>query len=269
MKRFSISFCFLLSVVSTQQQQNENDIIQTPIVGVELTEAGLHRNLIYTVQFDYPLAGKECEYVLRQHLPASVYVSVDQLDDLQRLKKLDAFYPSFVDIEKPTEQSNDFEVYLKGVPKITDTLTLPIHFRYHAPKEESLFAIVDINTPTMFINCPKHEEHLLENELQIEANTLYCLDEKVPKIKKSDNNEVTGRWNEACNWKYVKVDVKLKSALRAEIPVGNERAFPPILYATIIVSWIVSLWTIFRTRRVPMAINQKLEEQRILQKKYK
>lgn len=114
-------------------------------------------NIIYSVQFDYPLAGKECEYILRQHLPAAVYVSVDQLDDLKRLKKvnwnrfhrnsgliyifiylfqLDAIYPSFVDIEKPTEQSQDFEVFVKGIPKITDTITLPIHFRYHAPNDE-------------------------------------------------------------------------------------------------------------------------------------
>lgn len=121
----------------------------------------------------------------------------------------------------------------------------------------------------MFINCPKHEQHLLEKELQIEPNTLYCLNEKVPIIKQSTSRQAMDKWNEACNWKYVKVDVKQKSALRVEIPVGNERAFPPILYATIIVSWIVSLWTIFRTRRIPIAINEKLEEQRLLQKKHK
>ncbi|KAI8118959.1 hypothetical protein FF38_10221 [Lucilia cuprina] len=268
MKWISVAFCFLLTIVSSRQH-SENDVIQTPIVDVELTDAGFHRYLIYTVQFDYPLAGKECEYVLKQHLPASVYVSVDQLDDLKRLKKLDAIYPSFVDIEKPTEQSKPFEVFLKGVPKITDTITLPIHFRYHAPNDESSSVSVDIKTPTMFINCPKHEQNLLENELHIEPNTLYCLDEKVPYIKESTSHQTLAKWNEPCNWKYVKVDVKIKSPLRAEIPVGNERAFPPILYATIIVSWIVSLWTVFRTRRVPMAINEKLEEQRLLQKKHK
>lgn len=128
---------------------------------------------------------------------------------------------------------------------------------------------VVIDTPTMYINCPKHEEHLLENELQIDANTQYCLDEQVPSIKKSARySQTSGKWNEPCNWKYVMVDVKVKSSLRADIPVGNKSAYPPILYATIIMSWIVSLWTIFRTRRVPMAINEKLEEQRILQKKY-
>lgn len=121
----------------------------------------------------------------------------------------------------------------------------------------------------MFINCPSDEQYLLENELQIEPNTSYCLDEKVPNIEESTSRQTKDTWNEPCNWKFVKVDVKLKSQLRAEIPVGNERAFPPILYATIIVSWIVSLWTVFRTRRVPMAINEKLEEQRLLQKKHK
>lgn len=42
MKRYFISFCFLLTFVKTQQQK-ENDILQTPIVGVELSEAGFHR----------------------------------------------------------------------------------------------------------------------------------------------------------------------------------------------------------------------------------
>lgn len=50
--------------------------------------------------------------------------------------KIDVIYPSFVDIEKPTEQSKGFEVFLKGIPKTTDTLTLPIHYRYHAPSDE-------------------------------------------------------------------------------------------------------------------------------------
>ncbi|TMW42720.1 hypothetical protein DOY81_012200 [Sarcophaga bullata] len=122
----------------------------------------------------------------------------------------------------------------------------------------------------MFINCPKHEQQLLQDELQVEANTQYCLNVQVPNIIKSaSHTQISEKWNEHCNWKFVKIDVKVKSSLRADIPVGNSKAYPPILYATIIMSWIVSLWTVFRTRRIPTAINEKLEEQRILQKKYK
>ena len=122
----------------------------------------------------------------------------------------------------------------------------------------------------MFINCPIHEQQLLQDELQIEANTQYCLNEQVPNIKKSGSlTQISEKWIELCNWKFVKVNVKVKSSLRADIPVGNRNAYPPILYATIIMSWIISLWTVFRTKRIPTAINEKLEEQRILQKKYK
>lgn len=42
MKVLLLLICFLLAFVSTRQEE-QNDLIQTPIVNVELTEAGLHR----------------------------------------------------------------------------------------------------------------------------------------------------------------------------------------------------------------------------------
>lgn len=82
------------------------------------------------------MAGKDCEYTLEQQLPAAVYISTDQLDDLKRLNKLHGFYPKFVDIEMPTEKSQQFNVLIMGNPKITETFKLPIHYRYHAPSNE-------------------------------------------------------------------------------------------------------------------------------------
>lgn len=121
----------------------------------------------------------------------------------------------------------------------------------------------------MYIKCPSREQHLLENELEIEPNSIYCLNEKMPNIQLLTSWQSLDEWNESCNWKHVMMDVKLKSVLSAEIPVGNQHAYPPILYATIIISWIVSLWTVFSTRNIPRAINEKLEDQRLLQRKRK
>ncbi|XP_075169566.1 phosphatidylinositol glycan anchor biosynthesis class X [Haematobia irritans] len=252
---------FVLSIMPSTNQQK--DLLTTPIVGVELRDGGFHRDLIYTVQFDYPLAGKNCDYILKQTLPASVYISVDQLEDLSRKKKLNTIYPRFVDIEKPTEESSDFEIFVKGSTKVSDTITLPIHFRYHAPNDENSFIPVDLIAPAeMYINCPIREEQtLVERELEIESNSNYCLDDTVPAIIKDDMH--------VCKWKNVRIALHIKSSLHAEIPIGNVSAHPTVLYITIILSWIVSLWTIFRTRHIPMLINGKLDEQRLLQKKIK
>lgn len=118
-----------------------------------------YRTLTYRLRFDYPLVGKDCEYVLLQPLPASVYISTDELDDLQRLKRvrvierlelqgptglqtffscsqLSAVYPKFVNVEVATERAQPFDVLLRGTPKITETLALPVHFRYHAPSDK-------------------------------------------------------------------------------------------------------------------------------------
>ncbi|XP_073844728.1 phosphatidylinositol glycan anchor biosynthesis class X [Musca autumnalis] len=256
--------CFLLGIMSTLQQK---DLLSTPIVGVELSEEGFHRNLIYTVQFDYPLAGKNCEYLLRQSFPASVYISVDQLDELSRKEKLKAIYPRFVDIEKPTEESTEFDIFIKGSTKVSDTIYLPIHVRYHAPSEEKSFIPIDLFAPNaMYISCPSQEEQqFVERELEIETSPGYCLDETVPTIREGPKNIK----DPSCKWKDVKIALQIKSSLHAEIPIGNESAHPTVLYITIIVSWVVSLWTVFRTRHIPIAINANLEEQRLLQRKNK
>ncbi|XP_013116284.1 phosphatidylinositol-glycan biosynthesis class X protein [Stomoxys calcitrans] len=259
---------FVLTIMPSQQQK---DLLTTPIVGIELRDGGYHRDLIYTVQFDYPLAGKNCEYILQQSLPASVYISVDQLDDLVRKKKLDAIYPGYVDIEKPTEESSDFEIFIKGSTKVSDTVTLPIHFRYHAPNDENSFIPVDLIAPAaMYIKCPIPEEQdLVERKLEIESNTIYCLDESVPAIREYIKRDINVRSSGVCNWKLVNIALQIKSSLHAEIPIGNVSAHPTVLYLTIIISWAVSLWTIFRTRHIPILINEKLDEQRLLQRKIK
>ncbi|XP_039227137.1 uncharacterized protein LOC6528498 isoform X2 [Drosophila yakuba] len=111
-------------------------VVEPPIVHVEMDKAGMHRTLNYRLRFDIPLVGKDCEYALLQDFPASVYISTDELDDLQRLKRLNAIYPKFVNIEVATERAQPFSVLLLGTPKITESLALPLHFRYHAPSDK-------------------------------------------------------------------------------------------------------------------------------------
>lgn len=230
-----------------------------PIIRVEMNNAGFHRDLQYTIEFDYPLAGKDCELYIEQTLPAAVYVNVDQLDDLKRLKKLNAIYPKFVDVEIPTEKANEFTVLLHGAPKITENLKLPIHFRYHSPGDTS-FVNVEIGTPEMYMRCPGDD---LSNydELLADPYNDYCL---------YDNKFILPQYSapDDCDWKLLKKTTRLKAPLTAKIPIGDAKSYQPILYATIIVSWIASIWFVFESQAISKKINHKLENQRILDKKY-
>ncbi|ALC42740.1 CG30381, partial [Drosophila busckii] len=213
------------------------------------------RKLMYTLQFDYPPASMNCEFILSQPLPAGVYISTDELQELERLKKLSAVYPKFVDIEIITENAKPFNVLLRGAPKITETLVLPIHFRYHAASDKRSFNTVSIGLPELFINCP-----LLELE-QHKSDQLYCLNESQSSFEEKQTSlEANGE----CNWQHIDLDIQLLKPLRAEIPVGNAKAYPFILYATILLSWAMSIWTVLRTQSVPKRLNQQLNEQRNL-----
>ncbi|XP_067630096.1 uncharacterized protein PIG-X isoform X1 [Eurosta solidaginis] len=276
-----------------------SDVPVKPIVGMHLTDTGLHRELSYSVQFSDILHGKDCEYILEQLLPAGVYISVDQLNDLKRLKKLNAMYPPFVDIELPTEKSKAFTILLKGIPQHLEVIKLPLHYRYHAPSKKSKYdgAIkciyigpfnsnnyyfsklvpVEIPIPKLYIKCVAQEADSIEDLLETASKYKFCLNVRdINFVQQSNENDssstIKSTYSESfenCEWYLTDVHFQLKSDLRADIPIGYETSFPPVLYATIIISWVVSLYTVYRTNANPRRINYKLEEQRILQNKIK
>jgi len=116
------------------------------------------------------------------------------------------------------------------------------------------------------------DSELIENELVARPDKLYCLnaaesrfDENVVK----DGQPTTMANLERCNWRRVHVDCQLKTPLRAEIPVGQATAYGPVLCATILLGWSLALWTIIRSMANTRRINQRLNEQRLLQQKVK
>ncbi|XP_030560318.1 uncharacterized protein LOC115762292 isoform X2 [Drosophila novamexicana] len=251
---FNVIAALLLSGVCCFLQQQ-------PTVRIEMDEAGMHRKLKYTVQFDKtPLAGSNCQYMLAQPLPAAVYVSTDELDGLQRLKMLDAVYPKFVDVEIITEKAEPFSVLLRGTPKITDTLTLPIHFRYHAASRNYTSATVAIGAPQLYLSCPMGDKELIDTELLDGPDKFYCLGEH-----KTDFEEQSKQLTaDNCNWRRVKANFQTERALHAEIPVGDANDYIFVLYATIALTWTASIWTILSTRSVARRINEELTEQHLL-----
>ncbi|CAD7014721.1 uncharacterized protein LOC101458718 [Ceratitis capitata] len=267
----------LLLLIVLPNSNSCNQLPSKPIVGLQLSEDGMHREIIYTVQFADTLIDKNCQYVLEQLLPAGVYISVDQLDELKRLKKLSATYPKFIDIESPTEKSSPLNVLLYGKSQSIEVFKLPIHYRYHLPsKKNNKFATVEIPIPKLYIKCEIQENNSIEDLVETASKHNYCQSEAsisfIVRFNENESNSTPDsslQVHENCDWYLIDVHIQLKTDLRADIPIGNEKAFPPILYATIILSWIISLYTVSRTHVIPRRINYKLEEQRILQNKIK
>ncbi|EDW58764.2 uncharacterized protein PIG-X [Drosophila virilis] len=249
---FNVIAALLLSGVCCFLQQQ-------PTIRIEMDEAGMHRKLKYTVQFDNTFANSNCVYMLAQPLPAAVYVSTDELDGLQRLKMLDAVYPKFVDVEIITEKAEPFSVLLRGTPKITDTLTLPIHFRYHAASRNYTSATVVLGALQLYLSCPMGDKELIDTELLDGPDKFYCLGEH-----KTDFEEQSKQLTaDNCNWRRVKADFQTERPLHAEIPVGDANDYIFVLYATIALTWTASIWTILSTRSVARRINEELTEQHL------
>lgn len=100
---------------------------------------------------------KPCDFHLRQVIPSSAYVSVDQLEDLKRFDKVSLLFIYFVvierqstlqelnhfqieyyiesdvDVEGITSKSNPFNIYLYGDTASLFVIQLPVHLRYHSP----------------------------------------------------------------------------------------------------------------------------------------
>ncbi|EDV37810.2 uncharacterized protein Dana_GF19764 [Drosophila ananassae] len=245
-------------------------MLEAPVVQIDMDRVGMHRTLSYRIRFDYSLVGLDCEYVLLQSLPASVYISTDELDDLRRLKRLNAIYPKFVNIELAAERADTVSILLRGAPKIMETLGLPVHFRYHSPSDKRSVATVTIPLPELYFNCPIADMELIDSDLVARPDKHYCLN--VPESRFDENivkdGVPTTKANlERCNWRRLHVDCRVKTSLRTEIPVGNARAYGPVLGFTILLGWSMALWIIIRSLANTRRINQRLNEQRLLQQK--
>jgi len=211
---------FLYLLLCNKQILCYQELNLMPIIGIEMSPVGFHRELTYFIHFDYPIAGKECEYFIEQSFPSGVYVNVDQLNDLVRFKKLEALYPYHIDIEIPTEQAQPFHVLLSGRPKISDSIVLPIHFRYHAPRKTN-FVKVEIDNPLLYFKCLDEND---TTDYIPQTNQSYCIQVSrfIPEEKLIFSAKHTPEVLESiCGWRLLEYDLHLKSSLTANIPVGD------------------------------------------------
>ncbi|XP_002004205.2 uncharacterized protein LOC6578290 [Drosophila mojavensis] len=230
------------------------------VMRIEMDPVGMHRKLKYTIEFAEAIANLNCEYMIAQQLPAAVYISTDELDDLQRFKMLNAKYPKFVDVEIITEKAKPFSVLLRGSTKIKDPIQLPIHFRYHAASRTTTLAKVKLGAPQLYISCTNDDKQLIDKALLEEYDKFYCLDESA-----TDFVEQTEK--EKCNWQRLHMELSIDKPLIAEIPKGDANAYVPVLCATLIISWGATVWIMLTTRKAAKRINKQIAEEELQEEK--
>uniref|UniRef100_A0A182QRI4 threonine--tRNA ligase n=1 Tax=Anopheles farauti TaxID=69004 RepID=A0A182QRI4_9DIPT len=190
-----------------------------------------------------------CELLLVQQLPAAIYVNTDQLVDMKRFHKINSYVPLYVDVEKPTGKAEPFTVYLYESVRREINITLPIHFRYHDPSVRK-FERIQVESPTLYVRCSN--VHASKYPLRtVGKATLPCSDSS--EIEDYDKLHLA----ELCEWDEMEFN-NLPTVISVLIPVGNSASYGFVLPATILVSWIGSMYLIYVILKVGRKVNKKL-----------
>uniref|UniRef100_A0A182JK25 Phosphatidylinositol-glycan biosynthesis class X protein n=1 Tax=Anopheles atroparvus TaxID=41427 RepID=A0A182JK25_ANOAO len=217
-------------------------------LSVAIHNSGFHRDIHYGLRFGR-IGKMSCELLLVQHLPASIYVNTDQLVDMKRFHKINSYVPLYVDVEKTSSKSDPFTVYLYESVRRELNITLPIHFRYHDPSERK-FERIQVESPTLYVRCRNVQANKYPLRLVGKA-TLPCSDSA--DIDDYDNLHKA----ELCEWDEMEFN-NLPTVISVLIPVGNSGSYHFVLPATIIVSWIGSMYLIYVILNVGQRANKKL-----------
>ncbi|KAJ6629255.1 Phosphatidylinositol-glycan biosynthesis class X protein [Pseudolycoriella hygida] len=203
---------------------------------MNIQQSGFHRIVKYITVFTEP-PEKPCDFHLRQTLPSSAYVSVDQLDDLKRFDKIEYFIESNVDVESITSKSSPFNIYLYGDTASLFVIQLPLHLRYHSPGSSS-FVKVSLENPELFVDC--HGQKLSNTTLDDHIVDLKC--------RKSRNQ---------CKW--TKIDYETHSEpVAMNVPIGYENFSVLVTAVTILTSWIGSFYIARAITRKAAALKNRL-----------
>ncbi|XP_058823152.1 phosphatidylinositol-glycan biosynthesis class X protein [Topomyia yanbarensis] len=214
---------------------------------MNIHNSGFHREVHYTIKFG-GLGKMTCELLLLQHLPSAVYVDTDQLTNMKKFKKINSYVPLYVDVEKPASKSNPFSVYLFETARKEVNITLPIHFRYHDPSEKK-FERIQIESPSLYVQCRGvNSKHSLKPTGTFRhpcsiSSQIYDYD----KLSEA----------EYCDWQGLEFS-NVPTIISVLIPVGNSASYRFVLPATILISWIGSMYLIYIIIKSGKRVNKKL-----------
>ncbi|CAG9773973.1 unnamed protein product [Ceutorhynchus assimilis] len=147
-------FAFFLPLINC----SEKDCINLDVtITQKIENLGFHRDLNWLVETqNLDPKTSACSVALKLNIGQGMFVNPDQVDDLRRLKKLDAIIDGIVDIEAPAHEATKHTVYifLNGTQLLDKiALKLPIHLRY----QRSLIGghgKVILNKPWLLVRCP-------------------------------------------------------------------------------------------------------------------
>ncbi|XP_055599387.1 phosphatidylinositol-glycan biosynthesis class X protein-like [Uranotaenia lowii] len=214
---------------------------------MNIHNSGFHREIHYTLKFA-GTSKMSCDLLLLQQFPASMYVDTDQLTTMKKFKKINSYVPLYVDVEKPESKSSPFVVYLFESLRKEVNITLPIHFRYHEPSEKK-FERIQIESPTLHIQCRNGNGKSTLKGLPTQR--LPC-----PSSAMIYDYDKLGDAS-FCDWQELEFN-NVPTVISVLIPVGNSASYKFVLPATILVSWIGSMYLIYIIFRSGKRINKKL-----------
>lgn len=214
---------------------------------MHIYNSGFHRDVHYTLKFG-GLGRMSCNLMLLQHFPSAMYVDTDQLTNLKKFKKINSYVPLYVDVEKPASKASPFSLHLFETVRKEVNITLPIHFRYHDPSERK-FERIQIESPTLYVQCHGTST---KNLLKSSGTYRYPCPSSAQIYDYDKLDEA-----EYCDWQELEFS-NVPTVLSVLIPVGNTSSYKFVLPATLLVSWIGSMYLIYIIVKSGKRINKKL-----------
>ncbi|XP_053697828.1 phosphatidylinositol-glycan biosynthesis class X protein [Sabethes cyaneus] len=238
-------FCVHILIVILVAVRNVSSI--NSFLYMNIHNSGFHREIHYSLKFG-AISKMSCELLLLQHFSSAIYVDTDQLTNMKKFKKINSYVPFYVDVEKPTSKSSPFSVYLYETVRREVNITLPIHFRYHDPSEKK-FERIQIESPSMYLQCRVTSS---KNPLKTTATFRHPCSSSAQIYDYDKLNQA-----EYCDWQELEFS-NVPTVISVLIPTGNSVSYKFVFPATILVSWIGSMYLIYIIVKSGKRINKKL-----------
>ncbi|XP_058803318.1 phosphatidylinositol-glycan biosynthesis class X protein [Phymastichus coffea] len=133
----------------------------------EVEGDGFHRNLKYYVNTG-DFKNNSCHVAVFVRLPTSLYVNVDELADLRRLRKSTSCSEGEIDVELFAEKAYYQNVTICSRLSSTKiTLEIPIHQRYRLASQNGQPVNVSIPKPKLLIGCKDRLKEHRVSKIQI------------------------------------------------------------------------------------------------------
>ncbi|XP_064650543.1 phosphatidylinositol-glycan biosynthesis class X protein-like [Lineus longissimus] len=163
---------------------------------------GYHRDLVTEVIIPLSPAGQlptyGCDILLVEHLPSGVYIDVHQIEQMVEFGGPEVIVNDPIDIEQPEYLSlpNKILVYgqitVKG-QRLSTSITLPIHLRYHRAESEGGYVQVIQKHPEVFVRCDAYDHFSTQDSQGFPCSAKYP-EQRCPWYKidySTDSKEIT------------------------------------------------------------------------------